>query len=118
MPERLQNSEFYQFLLKLIVPAFIGVGLRLAVQMRKSNKKISLINIILSLFIGISGAYLASPLINTSCDEKYIPLAIALIAMTSEKIGEYVIYKLNVDLFLTAIVDGFFDYIINLRNKK
>jgi len=40
------------------------------------------------------------------------------VAIMSEKIGQWVIYKLNIDNFLTALADVCFDFILNLRNKK
>jgi len=49
---------------------------------------------------------------------KTLQIVIALIAITSEKIGDFIIYKLNIDMFLTAIVDGFFEYLSNIFKIK
>lgn len=117
MPEKYTNNEFYIFLTKIIFPAFLAVGVKLAIEMRKNKTKISFFNIFLSMIIGVGGAYLSSGLVEKYCDIETIPIVIALIAITSEKIGEFLIYKMNIDLFLTALVDTFFDSMIKFRKK-
>lgn len=117
MPEKFTNNEFYIFLTKFIFPAFLAVGVKLAIEMKKNKTKISFFNIFLSMLIGVGGAYISSGLVQKNCDEEYIPIVIALIAITSEKIGEFLIYKMNIDLFLTALIDGFFDSIIKFKRK-
>lgn len=117
MPEKFTNNEFYIFLTKFIFPAFLAVGVKLAIEMRKNKTRISFFNITLSMLIGVSGAYFSSGLVQKNCDEEYIPIVIALIAITSEKIGEFIIYKMNIDVFLTAVIDTFFDSILKFRKK-
>jgi hypothetical protein len=117
MPERFINNEIYIFISKIIFPAFLAVGVKLAIEMRKNKAKISLLNISLSMIIGVGGAYIFSGLVQKNCDDEYIPMVIALIAMTAEKIGEFIIYKLNIDKVLTSLVDTFFDTVIKNRNK-
>jgi len=117
MPEKFTNNEFYIFITKFIFPAFLAVGVKLAIEMRKNKTKISFLNILLSMLIGVSGAYFSSGLVEKNCDEEYIPVVIALIAITTEKIGEFVIYKMSVDIFLNAVIDAFFDSILKFRKK-
>lgn len=117
MPEKVLTSEFYTMLSKIIFPAFLAVGVKLAIEMKKNKTKISFFNIGLSMLIGVGGAYISSGLVQKNCTSEYVPIAIALIAITSEKIGEFLIYKLNVDIFLTALVDTFFDAILKTRRK-
>lgn len=118
MPDKIPQKDLYDLMEKIIFPAFLAVGLKLAIEMKKTNTKISIFNITLSMIIGVGGAYLSSGFIMKTCSEETIPVVIALIAITSEKIGEFIIYKLNVDLFLTAIFDGFFQYVSNVFNPK
>lgn len=117
MPEKFADNEIYIFITKIIFPAFLAVGVKLAIEMKKNKTKISFFNIALSMLIGVGGAYISSGLVQKNCDPEFIPVVIALIAITSEKIGEFLIYKMNVDLFLTAILDTFFDSILKLRKK-
>lgn len=118
MPDRLLQNELYQFFIKILFPAFLAVGVKIAIEMKKTKSKVTLLNVMLSLLIGVGGAYLSSSWVLATFDKEYISIIIALIAILSDKIGEFLIYKMNIDIFLTAVIDGFFDYIINLRNKK
>jgi hypothetical protein len=117
MPEKILQSEFYIFLVKIIFPAFLAVGVKIAIEMKKNRSKISMLNVGLSMLIGVGGAYLSSGLVQKNCDEEYVSVVIALIAITSEKIGEFLIYKLKVELFLSAFADVILDTILKNRGK-
>lgn len=71
-------------------------------------------DIFLSMIIGVGGAYISSDYVQHNISREYISIVIAVIAITAEKIGEFLIYKLNVDLFLTAFVDS----MISVLTKK
>ena len=114
MPDKILQNEFYIFLTKIIFPAFLAVGVKIAIEMKKNNFKVSFFNICLSMLIGVGGAYISSDFVIKNVAQDYISVIIALIAITSEKIGEFLIYKLNVDLFLTAFIDSF----ISILTKK
>ncbi|APZ82899.1 hypothetical protein [Flavobacterium phage FL-1] len=119
MPEKVINSEFYQFFIKILFPAFLAVGLKIAIEMKKTKTKVSILNIFLSIIIGVGGAVLTSGAIQAYFSKDVgVPIVIGLVAILSEKIGEFIIYKLNVDIFLTAATEAFFDFILNLKNKK
>lgn len=118
MPEKLIQSEFYQFFIKILLPAFLAVGLKIAIEMKSSKTKVTALNVFLSMIIGVGGAYICSDWVRSYFDPDNISIVIALIAITSDKIGEFLIYKLNVDIFLTALTESFFDFILNLKNKK
>jgi hypothetical protein len=119
MPEKYLQSELCQFFIKILFPAFLAVGMKIAIEMKKTKAKVSVINIILSLIIGIGGAVIASGAVQSYFSKEVgVPIVTAIIAIMSEKIGEWLIYKLNIDNFLTALADMCFDFILNLRNKK
>lgn len=119
MPEKIVQSEFYQFFIKILFPAFLAVGFKIAIEMKKTKMKVSILNIILSLIIGVGGAVITSGLVQAYFSKDVgVPIVIAVIAILSEKIGEFLIYKLNVDIFLTAVTESFFDFILNLRKRK
>lgn len=117
MPEKLINNELYIFLTKIIFPAFLAVGVKIAIEMRKTQSKITFFNVVTSMVIGVSGAYLSADLVVKNCDPENVPIYVALIAITSEKIGDFIIYKLNIDSFLIAVADTFFDSILKIRKK-
>lgn len=118
MPERFVNNEYTQFFVKIIVPAVLGVGMKIAIEMKKDKTKISFTNIALSMFVGVAGAYICSGLIRTEFDKEYQSIVIAFVAIISDKIAEYLIYKLNIDGFLTAFFNGIFDMISNTFKRK
>jgi hypothetical protein len=119
MPEKIVQSDFFQFFIKILFPAFLAMGLKIAIEMKKTKTKVSILNIVLSLIIGVSGAVISAGLVQAYFSKDVgVPIVIALIAILSEKIGEFLIYKLNVDVFLTAVTESFFDFILNLKNKK
>jgi hypothetical protein len=69
--------------------------------------KTSLLNVLLSLLIGIGGAYISSDVILDTFQAKYISIVIAIVAIISDKIGEWLIFKFKVDIFLTSLVEVF-----------
>lgn len=118
MPDRFVNNEYTQFFVKIIIPAVLGVGMKIAIEMKKDKSKISFTNIALSMFVGVAGAYISSGLIESEFGAKYQSIAIAFIAIISDKIAEYVIYKLNIDSFLTAFFNNCFDFVSNTFKRK
>lgn len=118
MPEKYLNNELYQFFIKILLPAFLAVGLKIAIEMKSSKTKVTALNVFLSMIIGVGGAYICSDWVRSYFDPDNVSIVIALIAITSDKIGEFLIYKLNVDIFLTALTESFFDFILNLKKKK
>jgi len=118
MPEKFINSEYTQFFVKIIIPAILGVGMKIAIEMKKDKTKISLANICLSMFVGVAGAYISSGLIQSEFEKDKQSMAIAFVAIISDKIAEYIIYRLNIDGFLTAFFNGFFDMISNTFKRK
>lgn len=117
MQEKFLNNELYIFLTKIIFPAFLAVGVKIAIEMKKNKTKITFFNVFASMMIGVSGAYLSSDLVVKNCSPEHVPIVIALIAITSEKIGDFIIYKFNVEYFLIAVIDGFFDTILKMKKK-
>lgn len=118
MPEKFTQNEIYLFFIKIIFPAFVAVGVKIAIEMKKNNTKLSFLNVGLSMTIGVGGAYISSGIVQKLIDSNYIPAVIAVVAIISDKIGEFLIYKLNIDTFLTALINGFFDYISNVFKRK
>lgn len=112
------ESDFFQLFVKILIPAIFGVGIKIAVEMKRDKTKVSIFNVCLSMFVGVGGAYLMSGIIQNEIPANYQSVAIAFIAIISDKIAEFVIYKLNVDTFLTALFDGFFNWISNTFKRN
>ncbi len=103
-------KEWVNFFLKIIIPALVGVGIKIAIQMKK--EKVSLISVCLSIIIGCGFSFLFGFFIIHNFNEKYVPALAGLIGITGEKIGVWVIYKWKIDTLLQHIVD-----IITRKNK-
>ena len=98
-------QQFSEFFFKIFFPAFSGISIKLATMMTK--EKITPLRAILSYVIGILSSYLTYPMILEYSSQNMQPMFIAIIAMSGEKIGEFIIYKWNIDLFLTSILEAF-----------
>lgn len=118
MVQRFTESDFFQFFVKFIIPAICGIGIKVAIEMKKDKTKVSFFNVCLSMFIGVAGAYIFSALVQKNFGGEYQPVVIAFIAIITDKIAEYIIYKWNVDIFLSALFDGLFDLISNTFKRK
>lgn len=119
MVEKITENEFVQFFIKILFPAFIGVGIKIAVEMRKEKTKISLFNVCLSMFTGVGGAYIFSGMIQKNVEEQFQSVIVAFVAIITEKIAEFLIYRFNVDAFLTAVLESVFSWISSgFKNKS
>jgi len=109
------SEEIYQFIMKVIAPAIIGISFKVAVQMKR--EKISFIGVTLSFVIGIASAVLSAPFINENVPAIYRSMTLAIIAISGEKVGDWIIYKMELDKFLSGILNAISDVIINIIKK-
>lgn len=96
-------QEWVNFFLKIIIPALVGVGIKIAIQMKK--EKVSFISVCLSIIVGIGFSFLFGFFIIHNFNEKYVPALAGLIGIMGEKIGIWLIYKWKIDTFLQNMVD-------------
>jgi hypothetical protein len=104
-----------EFITKILLPAMVGISLKIAVQMKKT--KLSFLNVALSFIAGISCAWLLSDLIHLHVHNQYQSICIAIIAISGEKVGDFLVYKLRVDEFLQALVVALKEVLIKIINK-
>ncbi len=110
------KDEFINVVIKVILPATIGISIKLAVQAQK--QKITFLRIVLSFITGVGASYISYPIVINNSAKDYIPLLISVIAISSEKIAEYLIYKFNIDYFIGSIIEAFRKLLIDLISKK
>jgi uncharacterized membrane protein len=108
MKQTLLSEETVALITKVIFPAAIAVGIKSFIEMKKDKSKISLLNVISSMFIGVGGAYLASAYMLEEVDPKYLSIVVAIIAILTDKIAEFFMYKFKVDVFILASIDTIF----------
>ena len=105
-------EEAYQFITKVAIPAMVGVSLKVAIQMRKQT--VSLASSALSAIVGVSMAYILSSIVETQVPKTYQSMCYATIGISGQQIGEYLVYRMNLDGFLEAIFSAIKDVIIRL----
>lgn len=109
-------DEILALFLKVLIPALVGVSIKIAVEM--GRKQMTIKRAVISIISGVGLAWLSSGLVDRFVDLDIRPLIIAIIAITSEKIVEYALYKLNIDIILGSLVDAGRTFLINLITGK
>jgi len=99
-------DQVYEFFCKIFFPAFSGVSIKLATMM--SKERITPLRAILSYVVGIGITYLSYPIVLQYSSENMTPMFIAIIAMSGEKIAEFIIYKWDIDTLLTGLLNLLF----------
>jgi hypothetical protein len=100
------DEEAKAFIFKVIVPSLVAVSIKLAVMV-KTEKNISLFQAVTSFVTGIGSAYLASPLVISHTSANSMPLVIAAVAISGEKIGYFFIYKFHIEEVLRSVFDKY-----------
>lgn len=98
IPEKVVN-----FFMKVILVAAVAMSVKIAIQMKK--EKVTLLNIILSIVIGIGVAALTGNLVLENFSPSWSPIVIAAITLVGEKIGNWLVYQFNVDSYMQDLVD-------------
>lgn len=100
------EEDVKNWLVKIMLPALVAVSMKLAIEFKRGT--VTWFNVVASFITGIGSAYLCSGLVISTIDTTYVPIAIAIITISGEKIGFWLVYSLNVEM----IVQGFFEYML------
>jgi len=111
-----QFEEQVAFFFKIILPSILGVSIKIATQVKR--EQITWLRMFLAYICGVGLAWLCAPVIIDAVPKNYVPLVIAIVAITADKVFEFVIYKLDVDGFLTSIIEIVRHSIISFFTKK
>lgn len=109
-------DQLTDFLFKIFIPAFIAISIKIAAQIKK--EKMTFLRIIMSYVVGIGCGYFIYPFVNTELKTPYVPIIVAIISISGEKISEFFIYKWRVDDFLGALLEAVKDMIVSLIKGK
>lgn len=102
----MKEEEIYNWIFKILIPSIVGAGINVAIVARK--KTMSVFNIISSFGIGIGFAYLCSDFVSHHFNEDIVSIVIGAIAMSGEKIGSWIIFKLDLDEVLRTIFEKYY----------
>lgn len=95
--------EMKAFFLKILLPALVAVSIKIAIQSK--SKSVSILQVIISFVTGIGCAYLFSGIIMDNFSAAWIPVYIAVTAISGEKIGSWMVYKFNVEELLSTLLE-------------
>lgn len=101
------------WLVKILLPSLVAISIKIAIQSKRES--VTWFNIITSFITGIGSAYLCSDLVISTISQSYVPIAIAIITISGEKIGFWLVYKMNVENILQSMVETFLE---RFKNKK
>lgn len=105
MPEKIVQQEFSELVTKVLFPAFLTVAVGVAIEMKNNKNNVSLLSVILSLVIGLGVTYLFSGVLLENLKGGILLLCAGFITTISEKLCKFLMYKFNIDIFLTAIAE-------------
>ena len=93
-------EELSTFFFKIFIPAFIAISVKVATQVKQ--EKMSFSRILISFVAGIGCAYFVFPFV----EGKWTPLIVGVVAMSGEKIAEFIIYKWDVDKVIKNLLSN------------
>lgn len=106
-------NEMSKFFFKIFIPAFVAISIKIATQIKREEMNFT--KIIISFIVGVGCAYFIFPFIQgSSVNTKYTPILVGVVAMSGEKIAEYIIYKWDIDKIFNVFIDFLID---RLKNK-
>mgnify|MGYP003675297116 FL=1 len=93
-------EELSTFFFKIFIPAFIAISVKVATQVKQ--EKMSFSRILISFVAGMGCAYFVFPFV----EGKWTPLIVGVVAMSGEKIAEFIIYKWDVDKVIRNLLSN------------
>ena len=93
-------EQLSTFFFKIFIPAFIAISVKVATQIKQEKMNFS--RILISFVAGIGCAYFVFPFV----EGKWTPLIVGVVAMSGEKIAEFIIYKWDVDKVIRSLLSN------------
>ena len=118
MKKTFLESEFGQYIIKVIIIGLSAITIKLAVDIKNKKVRISWINIILSFIIGVGGAIASGGVIVAYTDKEFHYPLIGLFSILTENIVRFFSERFNVDIFLIAVTENILQGISNFINPK
>lgn len=107
------TREIWEALVKYIsIPALIAIFIKTAVQIK--NKTATWLGTFVSLSVGLASTYLTKDLVQELVHSEGVrTLIIGFIAIMSDKITEYFIYRANIDKFFKELGEAIVNWFKN-----
>lgn len=83
----------------------LAISVKLAVQSKR--QKITIGIVVTSFLAGIGSAWIFADYVVMNYSHQYQPMIIAVIAISGEKIVEYILYKINFQVLLDSLIKIF-----------
>jgi hypothetical protein len=99
------SEEIKSWIVKPLIWAMMAISVKLAVQSKR--QKITVGIVITSFLAGIGSAWIFADYVILNYSHQYQPMIIAVIAISGEKIVEYILYKVNFQALLDALMKIF-----------
>jgi hypothetical protein len=99
------SEEIKSWLVKPLIWAMLAISVKLAVQSKR--EKITIGIVITSFLAGIGSAWIFADYVLMNYPHQYQPMIIAVIAISGEKIVEYILYKVNFQALIDALIKIF-----------
>lgn len=96
-------DEIKNWAVKIGLPAFVAISIKLAIQSK--TMKMSWFIVVTSFVTGVGAAYLFSDLVMSEVSPEYTSAVIAVIAISGEKIGYWLIYRFNIESFVASFLE-------------
>lgn len=96
------SEEIKSWIVKPLIWAMMAISVKLAVQSKR--ERITLGIVITSFLAGIGSAWIFADYVMLNYSHQYQPMIIAVIAISGEKIVEYILYRVNFQELLDALI--------------
>lgn len=102
MPEQ-SLEKVIEVIVKIFPIVFLSVGMKIAIQIK--NKKATIIGSFISLFTGLGMTYLMNGYVESNTSEWLYPIALGGIAILSDKIMEFFVFKFDVGGYIEKALE-------------
>lgn len=100
------GNELKQLLIKIFIPALVAISVKIAIDSRK--RTISRFNVVASVVTGLGMSYLFSGLILSNFSSDWVPLMVGGVAISGEKLGNWLINRFNLDAFIEMLIEKYY----------
>lgn len=114
------SNDFYNYLFKIVAPVFAAISISLAVKSK--TQKLTIKRAFISTITALGITFFIYPFVKSGelhgAVGNWEGVVIGAVAILSEKLVEFMLYKFDVDVLLGAVLDHTREYFMNLLKIK